>query len=116
LDEDLKCSNSTDAIIRRLGKNLEEHKDQKDLIKTLEDFSESVSEQLESNKNKLEKEIRSSTRYSLDAARDKVLRRIDEALEKALQNINSIRPIPPKPDAIWPWLIVIGLLIVILLK
>lgn len=116
LDEDLKWSNSTDAIIRRLGKNLEEHKDQKDIIKTLEDFSESVSEQLESNKNKLEKEIRSSTRYSLDAARDKVLRRIDEALEKALQNINSIRPIPPKPDAIWPWLIVIGLLIVILLK
>jgi hypothetical protein len=115
LEEDLRWSGSTEAIIRRLGKNLEEQEDQKDIIETLEKFSESVSEQLESNKDKLENEIRSS-RYSIDTVQDKVLRRIDEALEKALQNINSIRPIPPKPVAIWPWFIVIGLLIAILLK
>ena len=115
IEEDLEWSNSSDAIIRRLGKKLEEQEEQKDITETLEELSESLSEQLETNKDKLEEEIRSS-RFTIEDVQDKVSRRIDEALEKALQQIDSIRPPHPKPAAIWPWLIVIGLLIAILLK
>lgn len=115
LEEDDKRGSTTDAIIRRLGKNQEEQKDQKNIIESLEVFSESLTELLKSNKNKLEKEIISS-RYSIEDVQNKLSRNIDEALEKALKNIDLMRPIPSKPVAIWPWFVVIGLLIAILLK
>lgn len=115
LEEDDKWGNSTDAIIRRLGKYQEEQKDQKNIIESLEAFSESLTELLKSNKNKLEKEIITS-RYSIEDVQNKLSRNIDEALEKALKNIDLMRPIPSKPVAIWPWFVVIGLLIAILLK
>jgi hypothetical protein len=114
LEEDLEWGNSTEAIVRRLEKNLDKVSSE---VAAVENSLEYNIKQLNSSCERIKSET-NNIKDSLSFFDSNLSESIRKSREDLINLIELNKPIPCscKPAPVWPWIIAIFLLITLLIK
>ena len=114
LEEDLRSSDSTEAIVRRLSEKLDEISE---VTKSLNDTFADVDQEMSNNLLSFRKDIKEIERSNSSSA-DSVSTKLDNLFDRILKALDSNKPMPCafRPAPLWPWFIIIMLLVLLLIK